>query len=1042
MKRTGFVMSMMVPAALVLAVASPSELHAAELPVLNKGNGFGTITRMAKCTAGVENGLLTIKDISFDQEICFKVNPFFAAEVGAIDIRYRASGLSKRTGGQIYYAPGSDGYVGGRCWKIPPLEADGKWHVLHLTEKNLPNPEEWRSCGILDRFRLDITDSPGGRIEIAEIAFLRKGSDAQAAEGGKAENLDPAFVSALDADVWPAALPETFGPAPAETVRATHVRCRGLSASRQNVKAGDTILLSLHLEGDVPDFPVKLAVSLWSGESLRWTEDVWLGRDAFHRVGGKVWCMEFPYRLPVCLDSGALTVRADSPSIHYVSGELPSANICFVRATHAPGCEKPVVAEVRKIAGSPQFFVNGSPFYALCGLVWRPLLHSRAPLNLVTVKGGETWWTNSGDLDAAGFDLAAERNLRLYPDAYFIWDLDVYPPPGWAAAHPDELARDEKGRGGNEGQVNYSFASKKAFDDMGQMIEKAIRYLEQSPYANRIIGYRINSGHTTEWLGWSAMNGSAFDFSGVAANGFADYLAKFHPEVSERSVPSIEERKDMDAPQSVVWNISKHARVVAYNDYYSRLVSDGMLRMCRKAKDVLGGKKLVGTYFGYSMTLMEFGQNHMRGHFCTKRALDNAVGAVDFLVSPQGYCFGHRYLGDPIVDMKPFASLHDHGIVSMIEDDTRTHNMRPVNSGTQTCTEEQTVGVMRRNMGFSLCRGQPFYTYALCEGSEFNFPRFAADATELRKAGAHALAVGTRRNAEIAVAVSEEAIKAMPDVWDAPNETFGCGEQYYRIDGSVDRRTKVSGPPFVRDVFGKFYERLSRIGAPVDYRLAEDMADNPGNYRLYIFQGCLRYDPAIAKAAALLRKRNCTILWVYAPGFVAADGNSTASMKALTGIDFAIAARQDAAITLPDGTATGRTGHDVLPLFKVASRGETLGRYANGEAAFVAVRTGSAESVFFGSYRVELPVLQMLAKRAGVHIYTDSTDPVEANDRFFTLHARFAGKKTVRLPRRTAVYDVFNRRLVTVDAKSFSFEAPLHSSWLFYCADDAAAMMP
>ena len=1029
-------------AALVLAAVSSLALHAAELPVLNGGNGFGSITSVAKCTAAVENGLLTITDISFDHEIYFKVKPFFAAEASAIDIRYRASGQAKRTGGQIYYAPGSDGYVGGRCWKIPPLETDGKWHVLHLTEKNLPNPEEWRSCGILNRFRLDITDSPGGRIEISEIAFLRKGSGAQAAEDGKAEKLDPAFVSALDADVWPSVMPETFSPASAETVRATHVHCRGLSASRQNVKAGETIQLSLHLEGDVPDFPVRLAVSLWSGESMRWTEDVWLGRDAFCRIGGKVWSIEFPYCLPVCLDSGALTIRADSPSIHYVSGEMPSANIRFRRVTHAPGCEKPVVSEVRRIAGSPQFFVNGRPFYALWGLVSRPFLHSRSPLNLVTINGGETWWTNSGDLDTAGFDLAAERNLRLYPDAYFIWDLEVYPPPGWAAAHPDELAKDEKGRNANESHTSYSFASEKAFDDMEKMMEKAIRYLEQSPYANRIIGYRINSGHTAEWLGWSAIKGSVFDFSDVAARGFAGYLAKYYPGISDISVPSITERKDMDAPQSVVWDISKHARVVAYNDYYSRLVSDGMLRMCRRAKDVLGGKKLVGTYFGYSMTLMEFGQNHMRGHFCTKRMLDNAAGAVDFLASPQGYCYGHRYLGDPIVDMKPFASFRDHGIVSVIEDDTRTHNMRPLESGTQTRTEEQTVGVMRRNMGFSLCRGQPFYTYALWEGSEFNFPRFAADAAELRKAGEHALAVGVRRNAEIVVAVSEEAIKAMPDVSDAPNETFRCGEQNYRVDGSVDRRTKISAPPFVRDVFGKFYERLSRVGAPVDYRLAEDLADNPGDYRLYIFQGCLRYDPVIAKAAASLRKRDCTIVWVYAPGFVAADGNSVAAMKSLTGIDFAPAARQDAAITLLDGTATGITGHDVHPLFKVVSHGAILGTYANGETAFAAVRTGRAESVFFGSYRVELPVLRMLAKRAGVHIYTESTDPVEANERFFTLHARFAGNKTVHLPRRTSVYDVFNRRLMAVDVDRFSFEAPLHSSWLFYCADDAATLVP
>jgi hypothetical protein len=467
-----------------------------------------------------------------------------------------------------------------------------------------------------------------------------------------------------------------------------------------------------------------------------------------------------------------------------------------------------------------------------------------------------------------------------------------------------------------------------------------------------------------------------------------------------------------------------------------------MLRMCRSAKEILGGKKLVGTYFGYVMTLMESGNNHMRGHFSTKRVLDGAAGAVDFLMSPQAYCYGHRGLGDPLVDMKPFASIADHGIVPMIEDDTRTHNMRPLGPGMQTRTEGQTVGVMRRNMGISMCRNQPFYTFALCQGTEFDFPQFAADSAALRRVGEHVLASGgARRNAEIAVVVSEEAMKAMPDLAGAFKETFAHGEQNYRPDGAVDRRTAVIAPPCVKDAFGKFYTRLSRIGAPVDYRLAEDLADNPGDHRLYIFQLCLKYDPVIARAVAALRERDCTIVWVYAPGCVSQSGAFAPVMKSLTGIDFATAARQDATVVLADGTETGKTGHEVMPLFKVVTQGETLGKYTSGEPAFVAVRTGKAESVFFGSYRMELPVLRMLAKRVGVHIYTESTDPMEANEKFFSLHARFAGKKTVKLPRRTSVYDVFNRCLLAESVDEFTFDAPLHSSWLFYCADDAVSLL-
>ncbi len=1023
---------------LIAALHVAAVLPAAELPVLNAANGFGKITCVSKASAKLEDGVLKIFDMAFDYEMYFGVHPFFTAEVDSIDIRYRAFDMeADRFSGQLYYAPGSEEYSGGRCWNIPHLEADGEWHTLHLTEKNLPDPGDWRGCGILSRFRLDMTDAPGGRIEISEIAFRRKDGGKPSAERA---TVSPELASALEGDAWPAVKPETFGKTPLENARAVSVTCKGAAVLPQKAKAGETVRLAVYFDGDVPDFPARVDVSLLTDDTLRWSEGVWVGREAFHRIGGMSWRLDFPYRLPVCLDSGRMTVRATSPSIHCVAGRLPDASLQFERVESIPGSEKPVSACVRRVAGSPQFFVDGKPFYALSGLTFQPVRHSFAPLNLVTVRGGKNWWPKLDEFDPSAFDLAAERNMRLYPDAYFMFDLVICPPSDWAAVNPGDVAVDEQGRCGNDRGVTFSFASKTVLDDMEKMVERAISYLENSPYANRIIGYRINSGHTIEWLGWTATKGSFMDFSPVAAKGFADYLHEFYPKVAEVSVPSPAERKALDAPWSVVWDFGKHIRPIAYNDFYSRCVADGMLRMCRRAKGILGGRKLVGTYFGYVMTLMEVGNNHMRGHFATKRVLDGATGAVDFLMSPQGYCYGHRGLGDPLVDMKPFASIADHGIVPMIEDDTRTHNMRPLGPGVQTRTEEQTVGVMRRNMGISICRNQPFYTYALCQGTEFDFPQFAADSAALRQIGEHVLASGgARRNAEIAVVVSEEAIKAMPDLADAKKEKFAHGEQNYRPDGNVDRRTTVAAAPVVKDVFGKLYTRLSRIGAPVDYRLAEDLADNHGDHRLYIFPLCLKYDPAIAKAAAALREKDCTIVWAYAPGCVSQDGDSLSAMKSLTGLDFAAAARQDATVTLADGTETGKTGHEVAPLFKVVSQGETLGKYESGEPGFVAVRTGKAESVFFGSYRMELPVLRMLAKRAGVHIYTESTDPMEANEKFFSLHARIAGKKTVKLPRRTSVYDVFNGRLVAIDADEFSFDAPLFSSWLFYCADDAEA---
>lgn len=1018
--------------------------YAAKPPSLNAANGFGRITGVARATTSVEDGLLRISNIRGDHSVSFSVSPFFAADVASISIRYRAEGMEPK-GGQLFYAPAGVPYSDRRKFNLPRIVPDGKWHVTELTEKNLADVDTWRGMGIMDHFRLDMTDAKDGWIEISEITFRSKSDTVQAST----RKSDPKMLSAIDADPWPDVVPETWnGDVKEEAVNTVSVKCRGGVSVPSVAKGGESVKLMFDYEGDVPEFPLKAQVSMHAGDSMCWMEDVWLGKECFSRIGGKVWRLTLDYRLPVCHGSSRMTVRLDSPSVKCVAGRLPDAKLDFRRVDRIPGWESPVKVRVRKCSGQPQFTVNGKPVYALWGTVRgdRFVKHSAAPLNFVTVWNScRKWWPRGMEFDPAIMDLQAEWNLRQYPDAMFIWDISIYPPPDWRDANPGEMAINDLGEVNHDGRlVNFSFASKKALADMQVMMERAIRYLEQSPYANRIAGYRINSGHTVEWLGWdSSTRDTALDFSPAAKRGFAEFAGKFYPEVKDFTVPSLKERiaADSEGPMvSPVRDMQRHIRSVAYNDFYSSAVADFAVKMCSRARKLVGEDKLIGTYFGYVMTLMSTGTAHMRAHFSTKRFLDGLSGQIDFLMSPPGYHPDNRTLGETLVDMKPFASIMDHGIMSVIEDDTRTHN-NPALPGTgysQTKTEAATVAAMRRNMGIALCRGMPFYTYAITSGAEFDFPQFADDAAAFRRMGDRAVSRGTKRRAQIAVVVSEGFMKALPDMRKSKSESFPIGGQWYTPSGKVGYRDRTGGRPLVRDVYEGVYARLARIGAPVDYRFAEDLEDNPGDYRMYIFSSCLCHDESLERAVRKLRERDCVMVWTYAPGFLSRNGNSLVAMDSLTGMRFERCEKaMDPAISCPDGKTHGATGHPVSPLFRVKGDVEVLGRYPDGNTAFAVAKTGKASSVFYGSYHLDLPLLQKLASLGGVHRYVSSTDPVEANDDFFTLHARFAGKKTIRLPKRTSVYDVFGDRLVAKDVEEFSFDAPLHSSWLFYCADDA-----
>ena len=105
------------------------------------------------------------------------------------------------------------------------------------------------------------------------------------------------------------------------------------------------------------------------------------------------------------------------------------------------------------------------------------------------------------------------------------------------------------------------------------------------------------------------------------------------------------------------------------------------------------------------------------------------------------------------------------------------------------------------------------------------------------------------------------------------------------------------------------------------------------------------------------------------------------------------------------------------------------------------MRFRTVDGVTEGDTFLKIKDLRERYVRAGVHIYSATDDPMEADGSLFTLHARFAGRKTVMLPKRTTVLDVFNRRVVAKDADKFSFDAPLHSSWLFYYGDDAEQVL-
>ncbi len=797
--------------------------------------------------------------------------------------------------------------------------------------------------------------------------------------------------------------------------------------------AGEKVQIKFSFKGKIPELPFDGDIVLKRDNSISWKEKITVQENMIRRGNDNRWDVIVDFQLPLYNNGGKTELRLETGAIFCLSGGAPVIQFDMKKSTF-PGLEKAKNIKMQKINGVPQIIVNNRPVYP----VWfsSAALFPPGNVNVITVEASYgRWWSGVGKIDYPSLDYYAELAAKAHPNAWLIWDLSLFPPADWAEKYPEELCRDSSGAIVHDGFTSYSFASKRALADMTDAMVKAITYLENSPYADRIIGYRINGGHTTEWLGWDFPKGRAVDFSKPAKEGFKAFAAKYYPQLKDTSIPSLAEHVRSENGE-ILRDPEKNLRSTAFMDFYSQCVAEMIISLTRRARQLVPNK-LLGTYYGYIMTLNSSGQSQFRAHYALQKILD--ANCIDFIHSPQAYSL--RKVGDSCIDMKPFRSLQNRGIMSLIEDDTRTHMgaYMSYSNNFQSFNEEQTIMIIRRNSGIALCRMQPFNYNPYPNDYALNFPAMKKEIATIKTLGEHIIGKA-RHNAEIAYVISEESVKNTP----MNPVSLSTGEfwQFYKPDGSSYAVSRNSNA-FHADTHGENLTRISRLGAGVDYILAEDLHNASKDYKLYIFANCLTVDEKFIAAVEELRKKKCTLLWIYAPGLIFNGKSSVANMKRLTGFDFQRCSQPLLAQITTEHGKVGTPSKRLAPLFHVvpANGVKALGFYEDKSIGLAEKRTNDAVDIFCGVWQFDVPFLTRLAEMAGVHIYQKSGDPMESNSHLVSLHARFPGKKEIVLPAPATVLDVYNGKILGKNLRKITFEASLHSSHLFYLGSDAEALL-
>jgi hypothetical protein len=112
---------------------------------------------------------------------------------------------------------------------------------------------------------------------------------------------------------------------------------------------------------------------------------------------------------------------------------------------------------------------------------------------------------------------------------------------------------------------------------------------------------------------------------------------------------------------------------------------------------------------------------------------------------------------------------------------------------------------------------------------------------------------------------------------------------------------------------------------------------------------------------------------------------------------------------------------------------ESIGEFP----AFVVKSLADWTSVFIAVPSVPASIWRNIARLAGCHSYNDQDTIIDANSHFLSIHTAAGGAQTMRLPRKSDVYDAYSEQEIARDVSEFTDELPAYGTRLYFLGDMA-----
>lgn len=749
---------------------------------------------------------------------------------------------------------------------------------------------------------------------------------------------------------------------------------------------------------------------------------------------------------------------------------------CFTAAANPAG---PVEATIGTHKGRPQVFIDGEPIaltaFSPCALaerIFRPGVKAFDGqdldayfLSVPQIKGGKwgdtQFWIGdrvssrplTHEIRNVSFADQVELIRRQNPDAWFIIrNGPASSPASWRKLHPDQLFVTADGRR----LPHASLASDLYWEELAEAARAAVRYCENQPWSDRIIGYWF--GMNTEGTYPPAIRHHLFDHSEVMLHRWRRFLKEKYktpeqlreaygdPDLTFGNAPLPKSKLNGPYEQVAETNYwlprEKNVGLRDYLRLVARLVHEGYRRYMAAMREGLGDRKRFLVYDAFKQSMLGWdnlgffdpqkswkpiypalmaGSGHMN-----VADLFDAKG-FDGIITPHDYQargIGGVYEPEGIVD-----SAVLRGKYFLCEMDTRTFVQEDSDRYGLAENIHRFKAITWRNVATSITRG--FTSYYM----ELYTPWFT-------DAGIQEV---IERQVDVVHRSLDWEHRTVPGI-------------AVILDDTAVLETNGSGHYFNEALMWATKMGLARCGVPYRLYLLDDLRlENFPDHAVYYFPNLFR---VTEERLALLKRKvfrdGNAVVWGPGSGISNGQDLGTDSAEHLTGFRFhplipsnyprrtlitnfdhplTEGLSADTVIGGPlaygpvlhpaDGTSLGlawtKQGRNLSGL-SVKEFGEgARGSGAEGERG-----EGDWASVFTWALPLPADLWRNLARHGGAHVYSKTNDVLMADSSVVALHSIRSGEKTLHLPHPSRVRDLITGEQLeeTTDTIRFDLQAP------------------